>query len=74
MIKMRTEQEILEKIEAIKKEIVDVENWAEKASKNFMEDKKNWGKDADPGEMYHAWDVLSTLKKEVDTLNWVLNK
>ena len=71
---MRTEQEILEKIEAIKIEIVDVENWVQRACENFKKDKINWGKDADPGEMYHASDVLSTLKKEIDTLNWVLNK
>lgn len=70
---MRKESEIRERLESVKKDLADANAWYDKAYANYKEERKNWGKDADRGEMDAASDAATNCANEMRLLEWVLD-
>jgi hypothetical protein len=69
---MRNENEIRERLESVKKDLAYANEWHDKAYANYQEERKNWGKDADRGEMDAASDAATNCANEIRLLEWVL--
>ncbi len=72
---MRKESEIKERLEQVKKDLEHANEWHHQAYIKYIEERKNWGKDADRGEMvaYNAaFDIATNCANEIRFLEWVL--
>ena len=69
---MRKESEIKERLEQVKKDFEHVNAWHDQAYKKYIEESKDWGKDADRGEMDAASDAATNCANEIRLLEWVL--
>lgn len=68
---MKSYEEIKTNLDETLKDLEEAQRWANSASDRYFKDKKDWG-EADPGEMYAAESVVSTLTNKVNALYWVL--
>jgi hypothetical protein len=68
---MRSQEQIQSNLEETEKEMLEVQEWANKAYERYRQDKKDWGQ-ADYGEVDAAHSALNTLTSKVNTLRWVL--
>lgn len=69
---MRNEDEIRQRLDQVKQDLEAAKVWHDKAYANYQEERKNWGKDADRGEMDAASDVATDCVNEIRLLEWVL--
>jgi hypothetical protein len=70
---MRKESEIKERLEQVKKDLEHANEWHHQAYIKYIEEeRKNWGKDADRGEMDAASDAATNCANEIRLLEWVL--
>ena len=69
---MRKESEIRERLEQVKKDFEHANAWHDHAYKKYIEERKDWGKDADRGEMDAASDAATNCANEIRLLEWVL--
>jgi hypothetical protein len=68
---MRSQEQIQLNLEETEKEMLEVQEWANKAYERYRQDKKDWGT-ADYGEIDAAHSALNTLTSRVNALRWVL--
>ena len=71
---VKTEHEILIRLEELQEEHNMSLEWLEKAEKRYNEDKAFFGKEkADNGEMLEASRTETLLRHKINLLKWVLN-
>ncbi|MCA6391603.1 MAG: hypothetical protein ACK5QX_03345 [bacterium] len=70
---MKTQDEILHRLEQAAQEYESVKEWHDEAWKRYQDDKKNSGKDqADSGEVDHSGAELAKIRREISVLKWCL--
>lgn len=69
---MKTEKEILERLEEVRLEYVQLQEAHKKAFKQYQSQRDFWGKDADRGEMDYISDLSTDVYNEIKLLEWVL--
>jgi len=69
---MKTEKEITDRLSDLMLERVDVLGWYQESFKRYEADVRNWGKDADKGELLSVQELLKEVSLKIDTLKWCL--
>ena len=70
---MRTQQEIESRMKDISEELENHKQWVINAKKAYDEDRKQWGRDADRGELSAAYEAVKDCEQALSNFNWVLN-
>ena len=71
---MKTENEILVRLEELKSEFLETQEYYILAAEKYKRGEYVWSKEADKGEVDHILHSCIKLHKEMDILEWVLDK
>lgn len=69
---MKTEKEILERLEEARLQYLEFQEAHEKAFKQYQSQRSLWGNDADRGELDYLSDLSTDVYNEIKLLEWVL--
>ncbi len=71
---MKTEKEILVRLEELKSEFLETQEYYILAAEKYKRGEYVWSKETDKGEVDHILHSCIKLHKEMDILEWVLDK
>lgn len=71
---MRTEKEIQEKIQNLRRDLYLLEDWVEKAQSKYEDDRKIWGKTVDSEELNQAKSCRAEVVNQINLLRWIVNE
>jgi len=69
---MKTEKEILERLEEARLEYVQLQEAHKKAYESYKKERDFWGTNADRGELDYLSDLSTDVYNEIKLLEWVL--
>ena len=69
---MKTEKEILERLEEARLEYVQLQEAHKKAYESYKKERDFWGTNADRGEMDYISDLSTDVYNKIKLLEWVL--
>jgi len=69
---MKTEKEILERLEEARLEYLQLQEDHKKAYESYKKERDFWGTNADRGEMDYISDLSTDVYNEIKLLEWVL--
>ena len=69
---MKTEKEILERLEEARLEYVQLQEAHKKAYESYKKERDFWGTNADRGEMDYLSDLSTDVYNEIKLFEWVL--
>lgn len=71
---MKTENEILVRLEELKSEFLETQETYINAAENYKKAKYVWSKEADEGELDYILKLCIKVHNEINLLEWVLDK
>ena len=69
---MKTQEQIEAHLADLEIELDSLKDWMEAAQKQYNEDRKHWGKEADDGEVRYVTDCYNNISKQIKTIKWIL--